>query len=850
MGKRDRYKDNGIYEEAYKQVDATMFQTEKERTKNDNEKLKRLVEYYDMTLPYNKEELENDEENRSIHRGEWPQLANYQAKPLSFTEKTKDRDGRTVTNTEEIDLTMPISHCPVQNIVTNNIMGSIIAHPLRPVVKDYSMTGRKYREEQQIEILRTNYYEKIYEPHAQKIRSQYYQEIGVTDPFQLSPEEQRQVESDLQQRLKSGIPREIMEDLQRVSTPDEIIRQVLLDNDIVEHKIRSKFISGGETALVNAKEAYKMVKFNGQPDIEVLDNRFLRVLKSRQEEWFQNGSAATYVRYLTPSELITRHGSAVLVDKTFFGDLKSQFTDLHNQDAYGQWGGHGNMERVDLDFVDAVGAGYNVGDWRSRSGQERIKGLYQELSMHHRYDNGIREVYSVFKVSETIKHLSRKDTDGVIRSYYLSSDYVMSKEKGDLKVTVYPINRVYHGYKVGTKTFTGLGPVEWQFNSVNDVFNPQLTIFGTEFGKQLGDTKKRSIIDNGKQYALKLNISATKLEELEKSDHGRIMAMDISSKPDGISVGEWYRSIYQGKSFIYSRYGTQANANSRAQDAVDSVDLSGSSSMQHYLSSIEIWEQKIYKSMGSNPYALGNASEYASNALAQNQAASSDQQLAVFHERRRELKEMVLNYFSDLSLECLFDDEEKKATLFDDFTKLHIETNYSHLKGAKVRTKIVDDYGELKRVEAIQAQILAFVQNGGSLEDIIGIMEASTVSEMKQIAKIAGMRAKEAAAAQNQATADQIKSQMAIQQQLLEIKSSLKMQEDAANNATKTRNAEIQATTLLQANDVNKNNQNDAYEKSQEETAFKLKVHNDEMELKREELKIKNKVASKPKAGG
>ena len=148
MGKRDRYKDNGIYEEAYKQVDATMFQTEKERTKNDNEKLKRLVEYYDMTLPYNKEELENDEENRSIHRGEWPQLANYQAKPLSFTEKTKDRDGRTVTNTEEIDLTMPISHCPVQNIVTNNIMGSIIAHPLRPVVKDYSMTGRKYREEQ------------------------------------------------------------------------------------------------------------------------------------------------------------------------------------------------------------------------------------------------------------------------------------------------------------------------------------------------------------------------------------------------------------------------------------------------------------------------------------------------------------------------------------------------------------------------------------------------------------------------------------------------------------------------------------------------------------------------------
>ena len=254
--------------------------------------------------------------------------------------------------------------------------------------------------------------------------------------------------------------------------------------------------------------------------------------------------------------------------------------------------------------------------------------------------------------------------------------------------------------------------------------------------------------------------------------------------------------------------------------------------------------------MGSNPYALGNASEYASNALAQNQAASSDQQLAVFHERRRELKEMVLNYFSDLSLECLFDDEEKKATLFDDFTKLHIETNYSHLKGAKVRTKIVDDYGELKRVEAIQAQILAFVQNGGSLEDIIGIMEASTVSEMKQIAKIAGMRAKEAAAAQNQATADQIKSQMAIQQQLLEIKSSLKMQEDAANNANKTRNAEIQATTLLQANDVNKNNQNDSYEKSQEETAFKLKVHNDEMELKREELKIKNKVASKPKAGG
>jgi hypothetical protein len=76
------------------------------------------------------------------------------------------------------------------------------------------------------------------------------------------------------------------------------------------------------------------------------------------------------------------------------------------------------------------------------------------------------------------------------------------------------------------------------------------------------------------------------------------------------------------------------------------------------------------------------------------------------------------------------------------------------------------------------------------------------------------------------------------------------MQEDAANNANKTRNAEIQATTLLQANDVNKNNQNDSYEKSQEETAFKLKVHNDEMELKREELKIKNKVASKPKAGG
>lgn len=808
-----------------------MFLTARQKSYNDFALAKKMIDTCDGMLRNNLDRILRINECWHLHSGKWPEMDVLLGKdPIVM----KDEDGSGI----DLNLNDFVVHHPKLNNVTAYIMGHIITQPLIPIVKDFSSYGRKYREEQRLQNIRNFYQQNIIQPTFEIERQKYMQETGIQDPMALNPDEQRQMELDLQKRLKNAIPRSVLDDLKRIKTPDEKIRQILLNYDIKAYELEEKFIQGGEQAVVSYEEYYKVGRRGVRPTFDVLNSKWVSWAASENCDYVEDGIMARYEEYLDVHDFIMKYGRQVIDKPGFLNDVKEYFTEIpgyFRDSATGKGGNGGNddyfIREKELDFVDALGKnpGLIKNDWRTNAGQQEIAHLYSTLSSHSKAGWGIRDSYVVFKWTETMTYVQREE-EGKIKEYIFSSDYQRDPTK-DIKFRKYPINRVYHGNKVAEKFYVGIEPVPWQFFGGHHDFSPKLTICGRRYSRVNGTDEDRTLISPAIQYQLRYNITASKLEELEKKDLGTILAFNTSMRAPGWSEPEFATQIIKGQVVPYTRNQTHNDPNSRDQP-ITAIDSGSSSQRKEYREGMSHWEREMYKACGLNLDTLGLANQYQSNALTQSNIAGSEKQLLPFYNKRRAVKERVLNYFSNVSMMCFLEDPDKQALLLDDFSRLHLQLNEDDIRANMTSIFIVDDYDEAENVKFIRNHILTMFQQGMSVKDIIDFFRAKSVGEMYDIAEIAEIRRREDENEKNESEMARIQEQNKGIKAAEEIR---QMREDARERRKSQVNlamAEMESNVNYNAADVDRDDIADSLETAREKIASEERIAREDRESK------------------
>lgn len=815
---------------------STLFLPAKEKSKNDFELGNKMIDQVDITLGRDIGRVRRINEHWHLHGGTWPEMEERLGTNRQVF-KENDSDG------EPLNMNDFIVHHPALNNVTRFILGGIIIQPLIPIVRDFSAHGRKYREEERLKKLLSFYNESIYAPQAELIRMQYLQEHGIDDPMALNPDEQRQMQNELQARLKSDMPRSIIDDMKKIKTPDEKIRSILLRHDIMAYNIEEKFVRGGEQGMVSDEEYYMVGRRGVKPTIEQLNTKWVRWAGSPSCEYSQDGDMASYEQYRTVHNFILEHGREVIKKKNFMKDLQEYFTEVPGVMKGGGLGSRNDtpvFKELERDFADAIGhnPGIVQNDWRSFSGQQEIAGLYGALNSFSKPGWGIRDLYTVFKWTETLCYVQREEKDSTgkmrINEYFFSADYRKDKTK-DILFRKFPISRVYHGKKIANRFYIGVEPVPWQFfGGVHD-YDPKLTIIGRRYGQNDSTMMGPAI-----QYQLRHNISLSKLEELERKDFGKTTYWNTEMRPEGWTDEDYMAGQIRVGHVPYTNKGTGQNKDTKPAFNLDS---GSTAKMEEYRNSADKWEQKMYSAMGVNRDAIGNANQYQSNALTQSNIEGSEKQLLPFHNKRRLLKQMVLNAFSNISMLCLIEDKDKQELLLDDFSREHLIVNGDAIKGSSTSIFIVDDYGEAQKAEMIKEKVVSILQAGTPVEDVIEMMDSRSVGELKEVAQVSGIKMKEAATEAHNQQMELVNAQNAA------LEKAEKLREDAKNMREERKNqvelvlGEMDSMTFENAADVDKNKIADSITKTILEIQSKEKIAKDanETKLKAETMKAKSK---------
>lgn len=803
------------------------------KSANDFALAKDVMDYYDHLYEHSDERIRKLNENFLLHSGRWPEIER-----MSVTSEIQ---------LEHENITLgggALRHYPVLDRISKSVVGDLMVRPLIPIIKDMSAKARNQRDRAKLEIVKNYIQEQFIAPNIERVTQQIMMEAGLQDPRALDDQQAQQLQQAIQQRVKETTPDEILDSINKYRTPEEIISQVILDATVKQLDMKAKFDIGGENAVVTGEEYFRVGMMNGMPWCEPLNPKWVVWDGSEHVEFVEDGVFAKYEQYLTPEDVVSRYG-AILAKR----DIQ-KLTDLYSP-IPGYMGSRKTNPDLERRVVDVFADNpelQNI-DVRTREGQLDLRDIYRNLSSGHKAGHGIRECYITWKWTRQATLVTRYENGKKVQ-VFRAGHYTKNPARGDLEVKKILIPQVWHGVKLGVtdEIYAFVEPVPFQYKSIHNPFDVKLTIMGGRFNTHMNNTENVSLIDLGKPWQYRYNVLMKRMEEYEATDIGKVLLGTVNMKPIGWTWQDWFRSLYVGKVALVS---TQfEGAAGMDPNLLRSVDLSSNADIQQTLAKLEYFEKKIATSMYYNPSKLGQISPYATNQNTEMNMAGSDRQMLRFHDRHRQIKQRVLNSLLDVSLAAIRDNEYAKDVLLDDFGKAYLETAMEPFSACELGLYVVDDFQESERLEQMRNLALTILQNGGSIRDIADVVDAGSMSAIKDVLDRSERRREEETKAQREHEQQISQQQSEAQKAMMELKMQFDAEQNDRNNQAKIEMAQINAQLLANANDINKNNLNDSMEKAKEQMAADERAKKIDKEMHSEDLKFDYYEANLKYGGG
>lgn len=747
-----------------------------------------------------------------------------------------------------------VQHYDVISQIGHGMHGEQIARPLTVTVKDSSQFSQSERRTAEHGLLQQYLQQKFIAPAQQQAMQQVMQQNGITDPFSIPPEQQQQLQQAVDQMTEAMTPKDIKKYMSKdFKSIREIQANKLVQNLIMDLDIKYLTDYNFQNVIIDGREIYYVGIRGGKPVLEIINPLKFRYHGSDKNIFIQDAEWAIYEDYITIGEVYNRYGDVLTKE------------DLKKLDTITNFGGPGGNKLQDFtDYAQSTilgGADFNkyrqeiAGiNPRTAEGQRRLVDIDSKYVGKTAGYNMVREAHITWRAQRRLKVITRILEDGSTDKFFVDESYKFNPLRGDIEQADIWVNEIWETVKLGylDAIYINTRPVPYQYRSLKNPRDVKLPYIGAEYFKMMGNSDNTSPLEKGKSWNYDINLQMAKIRELESTDLGKVLLMTMAAKPDNWSWGKFFQVI---------RYTKMAPLDLK-KEGVDSFDAQffkslDLSNMQDIAAKIQYLEWLINRaaiSMSFNAARMGQTQQYATAQNNQQNLARSLSQTASIYSMHDKIVRQVLEALLNASRIAYKDNKEYFANILDDGQMAELELDPELLWSSEMGVHITSSAEDLDNINLIKQNLMNFVQNGLGLPDAIRVLWSKSGAELFNTAQEIEEKQMIQQQQQMQQMQDVEASQAQLQQDMARLQAELKMVMQDKDLAAKMEMAAIGAETMRNAGDVNRNNESDYIElellkgerdmqKFEQQTTFDKEKFLMEMELRKEELKVKAQQA-------
>lgn len=747
-----------------------------------------------------------------------------------------------------------VQHYDVISQIGHAMHGEQIARPLQAQVVDQSRYSQSERRRVREDLITQYLTQKFVAPMQEQIMQQVMMEMGVEDPFKLSPEQQQQLQQQVAQQTEVMTPADIQKYMKknfrstREKQGNKLLQLMIKSLDVKFHTDYNF-----QNVLIDGREIYRVGVRHGRPFLEVINPLNFRYGISADKIFIQDGEWAVYETDITLADVYNKYGDVL---------TKSQLKRLDMYTGLGSNSLSSIEEFKNSRLVGSVGFKdyedeISKLNMKTTEGQRRFNQIQNNLIGRNANVMTVREAHITWKAQRRLKKITRVNEDGTTTSFFIDEQYKFNPFAGDIKQEDIWVNEVWEVTKIGfgnEAIYLNIGPTPFQYRSLDNPRDVKLPYIGAEYFRLMGNDENTSPLRKGLAWQYDINLQMAKIREMESTDLGKVLLMTMAAKPDNWSWGKFFQVV---------RYTKMAPLDLKKEgvDQFDaqffkSLDLSNMQDIAGKIQYLEWLINRAAQSMSFNAARLGQTQQYSTATNNQQNLARSLSQTASIYEMHDKIVTQVLDALIHAARVAYKDDPQYFANILDDGELAELELDPELLWSSELGVFVTSSGDELDNLQMIKQNLMHFVQNGLGLPDSLRILWSKSGSEIFNLASDIEDKQMKQAQQQMQSMQEAQMQQAELQKEMEVLKAELKSLMQDKELAAKIQMATISAQTLQNANDVNADGENDYLqrqlitdeinaEKFKIETDFEKEKFKEEVRLKDRELDIKEKALSK-----
>jgi hypothetical protein len=544
-------------------------------------------------------------------------------------------------------------------------------------------------------------------------------------------------------------------------------------------EIDDKIIDGFKHFLVAGQVFSSRKIVSNEVKYDILNPLHVDYDKSLETKFIEDGDWALVRRLLTPSDII------------------DEFYDV-----------------LSVSEVDQV-----ENPKRDRTGEYLVYSddLYQEGVASDKETARLVEVIEVYwKSRKKIGFVSYVDEYGEVQEFEVDSDY---KVQEDEEVEWYWINEVWKGFRIDGDIYVDVEPVPVQRGSMDNPSKCKLPINGRRYSDM--NAGNISLVMMGMPFQITYNIYKYRLETAIARSKDILAQIDINILPDEYDIDEWM-DLIESTGIAFTQY-KENNAINPQHQAV--LDLS-IKTIQDYIALLESIKYEWESLAGVSKQRQGEVSQYETKGGAEYSILQSSTITEDYFNKFRHFEERDLKALLDYSRYAWINGK-KAHYLTPEYTEDFLEIDGLEYSETEYGVFISTSQKDIQALNNLKQLSQSMMQNGASMTDIIEIMDANSISKIKEkISKAEQSRA------EMEAQAFEMEQQAAKEERELEFaKLDIDRENNIRDNETKLQVQEMKNNADLQAKDV--------------EITEKQRDRRSQEELKEKEIEAKKEIEQK-----
>lgn len=595
---------------------------------------------------------------------------------------------------------------------------------LKPIAYDTSKYNTNIRKKKRLELHQQYIQENIVQPIIQQAQMEVMTKHNIQDPLQLNPEQQQQIQSEIDSIIKFKTPSDIEKYMSsEYKSHSETQLQALTDWLLKEYDLKFNCDEAYKDLTIAGFNAAEIDIKNNRPWTQIINPLNFRYLNNPDSVFIEDSEWWVHEKHVTMSTFINDYLSDENELKRFYKTHSKNNTDSNG--AYRRFIRGEINPKITLGLANEVIApsgmidtktgqtSYGLPDVSSEDGQTFYKMLHAMYGSREEYNtNTLRVARIVFSSLDMVQYVERiNPKTNRLQGFYVGENYESNPDI-DYKVTKMWAKALYECHKAGyaNEFIFNKKRVPFQNRSINDPFKVYAPFIGVEYSKLHNNSKRISTVDLGQPFNYEYNIVKNQIEKLEEQNMGKIFLFPDKAVPYNWDFEDYVDKIKRTKLAPISL--DEIEYVQLVANLFKGIDLSVDNDIGNKLIRLQNIEQECQQAMNYSPSSMGQAAASMTATNNQQNIIQNSYAMEDIVSLQRKFEERYLYYFANLTRNALRDNEELKSYLLDDLSIAELDLSPEVLNYSELAIKLVNDTEEIRGITSFKNLLQPLIQNG------------------------------------------------------------------------------------------------------------------------------------------